>query len=412
MIDTDDRPRYTEADLLRIAEETAKRTAVDTLASFLKGTFLENLTSSNANMPKGENGMAKLRVRVQIASNDDGTPVYRQIRADSQNDLNDRIVQAYVDSGRIWEFLEKPSKQVSDHSVTLAEYTDKWMNLYKANQLKPSTLATYKKHLHAHVLPAFGDRELASITHEDIQLFLNERSHLARKTLSCMRHFMGEIFKDAKEDGLIEKDPTSSRRIAIPSNKSYDRDALPLEQFKEIMANLNRLSTADKRMLVLMMFTGMRRGEVLGLRWEDIDVDAGLIHVRRNVTHAGGNKPIIGTPKTVKGTRDIPLDSYVLETLQPLKEEGFIIGEESPITMTSFNNTWRRIKRVINLHGATPHVLRHSYLTYLAGTNIDAKTLQSIAGHSTIGMTMNHYVHSQPEKIKEAGKQMHDLLAG
>ena len=223
---------------------------------------------------------------------------------------------------------------------------------------------------------------------------------------------MGEIFKDAVEDGIIEKDPTASRRIAIPSDKSYDRDALPLDQFKEIIASLNRLAVMDKRLLVLMMFTGMRRGEVLGLRWEDIDTEAGLIHVRRNVTHAGGNKPIIGTPKTKKGTRDIPLDPFVLNALTPIQEEGFVIGSESPITMTTYNNTMKRIRKTVDLHGATAHVFRHSYLTYMAGQTSDIKTLQAIAGHSTIGMTMNHYVHAQPDKIKEAGQQMHDLLAG
>ena len=412
MIDTDSHPVYTEKDLRRIVEETAKRTAENTLALFLEGRNLDKFTSDSASMPKGESGMSKLRVRVQISQNDDGSPVYRQIRADSQNDLNDRVVQAYVDSGRIWEFLSGHHDKSVIHSMTLAEYVDKWMTIYKANKLKPSTLATYRKHLRAHVLPAFGDRELSSITSEDIQLFLNERSHLAKKTLSCIRHFMGEIFKDAKEDGLIEKDPTASRRITIPSEKSYDRTALPLDQFREIIASLDSLSITDRRMLVLMMFTGMRRGEVLGLRWDDIDVETGLIHVRRNVTHAGGNKPVIGTPKTAKGTRDIPLDAYVLEQFQPLQQDGFIIGGESPITMTMFNNTWRRIKKNVDLHEATPHILRHSYLTYLAGTDTDVKTLQTIAGHSTIGMTMNHYVHAQPEKIKDAGKKMHDLLAG
>ncbi len=404
-------PIYNESDLHRVADEAAHNAVAAVLAKLHGGAFFEKYTENASLMPEGEDGMAQFRVRVRIASNDDGTPVYKQIKAESQNELNDRIVQTYVNTGRIWEFLQKPTEKLSDHSVTLEEYVEKWMNVYKVNKLKPSTLATYKKHLRAHVLPAFGDRELASITTEDIQQFLNERSYLAKKTLSCMRHFMGEIFKDAKEDGLIEKDPTASRRIAIPSDKSYDRHALPLEQFKEIITRLDCLSTSDRRMLVLMMFTGMRRGEVLGLRWEDIDADAGLIHVQRNVTHAGGNKPVIGTPKTAKGTRDIPLDAYVLQTLQPLQKEGFIIGGESPITMTTFNNTWRRIKKAVDLHGATPHVLRHSYLTYLAGTDTDTKTLQTIAGHSTISMTMNHYVHAQPDKIKAAGKQMHDLLA-
>ena len=411
MIDTDSHPYYTESDLLRIAEETAKQTAKETLAMILGGMNLENFTKHSANMPEGDNGMAKQRIPVQIATNDDGSPVYKWIQGKGQNEVNDRIVKAYIESGRIWEFLDRSTPEPPKESITMAEYVDKWMNVYKANKLKPSTMATYKKHLNAHVLSAFGSRPIASITTEDIQLFLNERQHLARKTLSTMRHFMGEIFKDAKEDGLIDKDPTASRRIAIPSTKSYDREALPMEQFKEIIASLSTLSAADKRLLVLMMFTGMRRGEVLGLRWEDIDTDAGMIHVRRNVTHAGGNKPVIGTPKTKSGERDIPLDAFVLDTLQPMETSGFIIGGDSPITMTTYNNTWRRINKTIDLHGATAHVFRHSYLTYMAGQTTDMKTLQAIAGHSTIGMTMNHYVHAQPEKLIEAGKKMHELLA-
>lgn len=356
--------------------------------------------------------MAKYRIRVQIAVNDDGSPVYRQLQADTQNSLNDRIVQAYIDSGRIWEFMSRPAPEQTKKTVTLAAYADKWMTVYKAGKLKPSTIETYKKHLRAHVLPAFGKRDISSITTEDIQLFLNERKHLARKTLTSMRHFMGEIFKDAKEDGLVEKDPTASRRISIPSTKANEREALPLGRFKEIMANIDHLNPADKRLLVLMMFTGMRRGEVLGLRWEDIDTKAGLIHLQRNVTHAGGNRPVIGTPKTKSGKRDLPLDPYVLEVLEPMQSAGFIFGGENPITMTTYNNTMKRIRKTVDLHGATAHVFRHSYLTYMAGTDTDNKTLQTIAGHSTIGMTMNKYVHAQPEKIIDAGRKMHSLLAG
>ena len=356
--------------------------------------------------------MAKQRIPVLIAVNDDGSPVYKWIQGNGQNEVNDRIVQAYIDSGRIWEFMDKPEAETPKQSITLATYADKWMTIYKAGKLKPSTIETYKKHLRAHILPAFGKRDIASITTEDIQLFLNERKHLARKTLSSMLHFMGEIFKDAKEDGLVDKDPTASRRISIPSTKSNEREALPLEQFKEIMANIDRLNPADKRLLILMMFTGIRRGEVLGLRWEDIDTKAGLIHIQRNVTHAGGNRPVIGTPKTKSGKRDIPLDPYVVEVLEPMQGAGFIIGGESPITMTTYNNTMKRIRKTVDLHGATAHVFRHSYLTYMAGEATDLKTLQAIAGHSTIDMTMNRYVHAQPEKIKDAGKKVHELLAG
>lgn len=380
----------------------------------MNGEILEKRITNaeeEKSLQKEGTAMAKYRIRVQIGENDDGTPIYKQIQAESQNELNDRIVRAYIESGRIWKFMDHPQADLPKSTITFREYADRWMNVYKVGKLKPSTIATYKKHLCAHVLPAFGEREIASITTEDIQLFLNDRNYLAKKTLSSMRHFMGEVFKDAVEDGLIEKDPTASRRISIPSTKANEREALPLDQFKEIISNLKLLSAQDKQFLVLVMFTGMRRGEVLGLRWEDIDTEAGLIHIRRNVTHPGGNRPVIGTPKTNSGKRDIPLDPYVLEVLEPMKQTGFIIGGESPITMTTYNNTMTRIKKKIDLHGATAHVFRHSYLTYMAGEATDLKTLQAIAGHSTIGMTMNRYVHAQPEKIKEAGKRMHDLLA-
>ncbi len=158
------------------------------------------------------------------------------------------------------------------------------------------------------------------------------------------------------------------------------------------------------------MFTGMRRGEALGLRWEDIDVANNLIHICRSVTHPVGNQPIVGTTKTDNGTRDIPLDPYLLEVLKPMKKNGYIIGDKKPYTMTKFNTTWNRIKKKIDLHGATPHVLRHSYLTYLHAAGASDKTLQTIAGHSQISTTLNIYVHSTKDDVAKAGETMHKVL--
>ena len=72
---------------------------------------------------------------------------------------------------------------------------------------------------------------------------------------------------------------------------------------------------------------------------------------------------------------------------------------------------WTRINKAIPLKGITPHIFRHSYLTYAAGETPDLKTLQALAGHSTIQMTMDHYIHVQPEKLKELGNRMHSLFA-
>ena len=154
----------------------------------------------------------------------------------------------------------------------------------------------------------------------------------------------------------------------------------------------------------------MRRGEALGLRWEDIDLSAGLIHIKRNVTYAK-NQPFISTPKTAKGERDVPLNSMLLTHLEPIQQEGFIIGDTEPITRMSYRRRMDRIESTIDLHGATAHIFRHSYLTYAAGLGTDLKTLQSIAGHADIQTTMNRYVHKQNDKIIETGNRLQSLFS-
>lgn len=346
--------------------------------------------------------MAIHRQRVRIGQHDDGTPIYKWVQAKTLDELTDRIVQAYIDSGRIWELLDRQTampmvlSQSKPTCPTFREYVEKWLQTYKAQNLKPTTMSGYRSSLSVHLYPTFGDRLLDSITTEDVQVFLNDRKHLTHKTLTLMLVFLKEILSDAQEDKLIDSNPAASRRIIIPSDKKSIREALPLEQVKDIIQNLPQLQEDDRRLLALLLFTGMRRGEVLGLRWEDIDEKNGLIHVVRNVTYTN-NQPHIGTPKTQKGTRNIPLDEQLVGLLAPFGKKGFIIGGDKPITLTQFKNMWIRIDKSIDLHGATPHVFRHTYLTLAAGTGLDAKTLQTIAGHADIQTTMNRYVHSQPD---------------
>lgn len=264
--------------------------------------------------------------------------------------------------------------------------------------------------LSAHLIAAFGDKQLDEITTADVQLFLNERSHLSCKTLKLMLDFMVQVFKVAIEDGYMEHDPTASRKLVIPSTKKTEREAISMEEFQDILANIGKLQTQDRRLMALMMLTGMRRGEVLGLQWADIDWGKGLIHVRRNVTFAG-NQPHVGTPKTEKGTRQIPIVGMLREYLEPVGTgEKFIIGGDKPITEMTFKRTFQRIAKTIDLHGATPHVFRHSFLTYAQTVVTDIKTLQAITGHADIQTTMNRYVHQQRDRIVETGKRVTDLF--
>lgn len=172
--------------------------------------------------------------------------------------------------------------------------------------------------------------------------------------------------------------------------------------------HLQSLTGKEKRFLALCLFTAMRRGEVLGLRWEDIY--NGSIHVKRNVTHPQRNRPCITTPKTKAGIRTIPMIEPLKQALSPFNESGFIIGGDEPITMTMYNTMWKRINESINMHGATPHTLRHSYLTYAVGATTDFKTIQGISGHSDVFTLMNRYAHPQEEKKVELSEEMAKIL--
>ena len=96
--------------------------------------------------------------------------------------------------------------------------------------------------------------------------------------------------------------------------------------------------------------------------------------------------------------------------LTPFEESGYIIGGENPLTASAYRAMWKRITKTIDLHGATPHILRHSYLTYAVGTTTDFKTIQGISGHADIFTLLNRYAHPQDEKVQELTGKMEEIL--
>lgn len=353
--------------------------------------------------------MAKHRQRVMTGIQN-GVPLYTWVQGDNLNELNDHIVRAYIMSGRIWEFMDTSAVySTTKGSKTFSQYANDWMEIFKLSALKHTTLSMYRSMLTVHLIPVFGDKPLSEISTQDIQTFLNQRKDMSRKTLVSLKNLMSEILNDAMEDGLIDVNPAQSKRIVIPSTKVNVRKALPIDVFKTILSSLPQLIADDRRLMALMMLTGMRRGEILGLRWEDIRFTDNLILVQRNVTYSN-NQPHVGTPKTTNGERIVPLNALLLEFLKPYHEHGYILGNEKPFTEAAYRRSMERIDKHIDLHGATAHIFRHSYLTYIAGTGIDIKTLQAIAGHADVKLTMNRYVHKQTSNIVAAGERIQTLL--
>lgn len=296
----------------------------------------------------------------------------------------------------------------NQEAPTFRRYANEWWKLYKTPKLKPTTLQTYHNLLEKHVFPYFGDMLLNEIDTNSVQRFINERSHMAQSSVRQMRILVHEICSAAVEDGFMTKDPTSSNRLTLPTRRAT-REALSTEHYLDVLGSLSRLAPQDAVLVALLAYTGMRRGEALGLCWVDVDLESKLIRVERNVTFKG-NQPVIGTPKSAAGYRQIPIVEELCPFLQPQRGNSFVVGGgDKPITESTFDRAWQRIGKTIDLHGATPHVLRHTYLTTLEATGTGVKTIQAIAGHANIQTTMNRYVHSRMEGIKAAGAAFSEL---
>ena len=242
--------------------------------------------------------MSQERRRITIGYEPNGTPIIRMLKASNQDEMNDRIVQAFIESGRIRDFLPPiQSFLFSSSSIRLEDYANEWLN--RKRKVKETTKVTYRKRLTSYIIPELGDKLIASITSSDVQELLDKHKNLSEKTLRETKSVLSQIFKYAISDSLISKNPCSNLDVEIPSVKRKVRLALPIEHFHDIVSHLPLLELKDRRFLALCLFTAMRRGEVLGLRWEDIH--HGMIHVKRNVTHPQRNAPEVTTPKTKAG---------------------------------------------------------------------------------------------------------------
>ena len=207
-----------------------------------------NVIARTANLDKGisevggiaiskgeQNDMAKERRRVIISRNDDGTPVYKEIQGTDQEEVNVKIVKAFIESGRIWEFMPKNevAMETESASVILKEYAEKW--LLRKRKLKLNTFVRYKKTLTEYIIPCIGTVCLSDIDVDSVQAMLDNYSHLSEKTLKETLSLLSQIMKYAVDDGLINKNPCTSRDIVIPSDKKMEREALPLDKYRDIL---------------------------------------------------------------------------------------------------------------------------------------------------------------------------------
>nr|DAI45361.1 MAG TPA: Integrase [Caudoviricetes sp.] len=346
-------------------------------------------------------------------------------------------------------------RDVSDNIVARSRLTldDRWKMYIKGrSNLRESTIYTYTSLYNLYISPRFGTRSISSIKYSDVLAFFTElidERHLAVNTFQQIRGILNQIFKVAVRDGYIRTNPCSgvSRGIVPKTIKTESKKALTETEQTEF---INYLSIADrcyngyKELFLCLLGTGCRVGEMLGLKWCDIDWNENVIYINRTMVYGpyGSDGAFIlkvHSPKTPSGERVIPMLTSVRQILKDRYEEqtekgldkvcvdgqsGFVwVGEDGSI-MTA-DTARKKLRRIIALHNSTekqaarvekrkaillpqfsPHTLRHTFCTRLCERENDLKTIQEIMGHSDITITMNIYNNSNTERKKASFKSL------
>jgi len=290
----------------------------------------------------------------------------------------------------------------SPGKLTVGQWLERWFKEYKEGKLRVTTRENYWSIAKNHLLPALGDLRLKDLRADHLQALYNAKlqSGLAVRTVHLMHQVMRGALKKAVEVGLLKRNPCQG--VELPSLKYEEREPLTPEEQERFLRALasDRLGPA----FITLLGTGLRRGELLGLKWCDVDLDGARLVVRRQrVAAKGGAKE--QPPKSEKSRRVLPLPPVVVEALRLHRErmvmeenysrDGYVFctGKGTPILPRNFNRKLTQLCRKAGLEGVSPHVLRHTFGTRLLEAGHDLRVIQELLGHSRHSFTADVYAH-------------------
>ena len=310
--------------------------------------------------------------------------VTRWIHANNEQQYADKIIAI---SRQAYTLSPKTKHNFRDYAL-------EWFNVYSVPNVSTATAACYDRQLTNYLLPAFGFKNIEDITVSDVQQMFNSINGV-KATKDKVKIVLSQIFKSAVDDGIIDKNPLQSSRLKIDGKASKETPPYSVDEMRYLTSHLDDVKLeADRLYLSLQMFHALRLEEVLGLRWEDIDLDNNQIHIQRAVTHPTRNQPEVKEPKTEQSKRIIGLSEVCKRYLSTATNtDGYIIGGDKPLSYTSVRHMCDRIKRDTCFDGKiTPIRFRTTVLTDLYDATKDIKLTQQTAGHATSAMTLKHYV--------------------
>ena len=348
-----------------------------------------------------------------------GNAIYKNVLGRSQAEVKEKLKQAI---GEIQALdITKAGK------YTVGEWMEVWFQDYAKIKVRPSSHQTYQGYIHNHIRPNIGDIPLEKLTSLDLQKFYKkllaqgrvdrveakgQPKGLSAKTVRNIHQILSSALKLAQGQRLILANPAEG--CALPRVEHQEMKNLTTVQLASFFREARDSGVFE--LYYLELATGLRRGELLGLKWEDIDLERGDLRVRRQVSRINGE--VVEAPlKTKNAYRTLPLAE---DTVSVLREQRKKVGNShwvfpspngGPISPDSVLHMLHRVLKRAGLPKVRFHDLRHTFATLALQNGVDVKTVSGMLGHFSAGFTLDTYAHITSAAQRQAAQTMGSVLA-
>lgn len=347
-----------------------------------------------------------------------GKVVYKNVLGKTQAEVKEKLKRAIEENGEL-DFSKAGQ-------YTVGQWMDVWFENCAKVKVRPSSHQTYRGYIDHHIKPHIGDIQLNKLTTLDLQRLYKkllsggrverieaekQPKGLSPKTVRNINQVISSALTFAKEQKLIISNPTEG--CSLPKLEHREMKTLTAEQLQSFLREAKESGVYE--MYYIELATGLRRGELLGLKWEDIDLEQGVIHVRRQVARINGK--IVEAPlKTKNSYRTVSIGADAVGILIEQKEKShseyvFPSPTGGPISPDSVLHMLHRVLKRAGLPTVRFHDLRHTFATLALQNGVDVKTVSSMLGHYSAGFTLDTYAHVTTQAQRQAASTMGNILS-